>query len=226
MALEEEYTYGCIGNVLAISIRNQTSKKDAKNPDMFEELQAKIPVSDISTNYTYQNIYCATCNAVLNENIVYWGASIECKNRKLFPSSTGTVLEEVNAIRNCNIVYKFTPNGMLMLNCTPKINECNVTGLWKQYDPLVEAACHAYTAIYDSKYKNVFCFLCNEASPAAMPSQCVHIDPGDISVPFCALLKFSWTSEANRAQDPVTPVENHCTQTQVYDPLNVSVHVI
>ena len=56
-----------------------------------------------------------------------------------------------------------------------------------------------------------------------MPSQCVQIDPGDISVPFSALLKLSWTPDA---QAPVTPVENHCTQTQVYDPLNVSVHVI
>ena len=126
-------------------------KERCENPDMFEEIQAKIPVSDISTDYTYQTIYCATCNAVLNENIVYWGASIECKNRKMFPSSTNTVLEEVNAIRSCNIIYKLPPNGMLMPNCTPKINECNVTGLWKQYDPLVEAACHAYTAIYDSK---------------------------------------------------------------------------
>ena len=59
-----------------------------------------------------------------------------------------------------------------------------------------------------------------------MPNQCVHIDPGDIAVPFSALLNFFWTSEANQAQDPDISVENRCTQTQVYDLLNVSVHVI
>ena len=37
-----------------------------------------------------------------------------------------------------------------------------MTCRWELYDPVIGSACHAYTALFNFKYKNIFCFLCNE----------------------------------------------------------------
>ncbi|XP_046571825.1 uncharacterized protein LOC124279989 [Haliotis rubra] len=42
------------------------------------------------------------------------------------------------------------------------ISECNVTGIWQEYNSDIEAACHAYTHVFRDYYRNVFCYICNE----------------------------------------------------------------
>ena len=130
------------------------------------------------TQDSFQNYYCAQCNNVLDENIVYL-ASFQCLNGKLMPSSMETLASEVESAPDCNINFKLPQNGMMLPLCTPKILTCNITGRWKIYDPIIEAGCHAYTAVYEHQYNNIFCYLCNEPEPFDMPAVCVRSDQGN-----------------------------------------------
>ena len=133
-----------------------------ENPEQFTDVDTKIPVTDNITHDIYRNMYCALCNFVVEEKMVYWDASVECSKAVLLPSSMKQIVEEVNEIPECNIIYKHPKMEGNLPECTYKITECNVTGNWEVYDPVVEAACHAYTAVFDFKYNNIFCYLCNE----------------------------------------------------------------
>ena len=198
-------------------------KERCEEPDKFTDLKTKIPVSDKITALTYQNLFCALCNNILEENIFYWDASIECSSSTLIPTSVNTIVEEVNAIEDCTIYYKMPENGMYAPTCTAKIRQCNVTGLWKQYDPVIEAACYAYTAIYtpkyNTKYNNLFCHLCN-GPYGRPPSKCHKIMDQIWLVPFTTLLKFSPAPQL--AESPATEYDvNKCNLSQTFDPIKV-----
>ena len=198
-------------------------KERCEEPDKFIDLKTKIPVSDKNTALTYQNGFCALCNNILEDNIFYWDASIECSSNTLIPTSVNTIVEEVNAIEDCTIVYKMPENGMQAPTCTAKIRQCNVTGLWERYDPVIEAACHAYTSIYKSEYNNLFCHLCNEPD-RRMPSQCQSSSPGPVLVSFTTLLKFSPAPQL--AEGPAAEYDvNKCNLSQTFDPMKVGIAI-
>ena len=197
----------------------QITKLKCENPDEFTEWKTKFPVADNVTQDSFQNYYCAQCNNVLDENIVYWAASLQCSKGKLMPSSMETLVSEVNSAPDCNIIFKLPQIGMMLPLCTPKISKCNMTGRWKLYDPIIEAGCHAYTAVYEHRYNNIFCYLCNEPEPYSMPAACVRSDPGKIGVSFSALLKF--TKPKIQSLETVTKAETECDMSQILDPVQV-----
>lgn len=198
------------------------TKDKCENPDRFTGWDI---ITLVATNGTvsayYQNIHCALCNNVSKTDIVNWDVSLECLSSTLVPSSMETLIDEVNEIPDCNLVYKYPFNDMSVKECKPpEISECNITGNWKVYDPVKEAACYAYTALYEGKYKNIFCFLCNEAEPYEIPSRCKDIGGGPVWPSFSALLKFTLPQADNEELDE--EANNGCKQTQISDTCKVS----
>ena len=189
-----------------------------ERPEQFTDVDTKIPVTDNITNDIYRNMYCALCNFVVEEKMVYWDASVECSKAVLLPSSMKKIVQEVDEIPECNIIYKHPKMEGNLPECTYKITECNVTENLEVYDPVVEAACHAYTAVFDFKYNNIFCYLCNEPGFSA-PGVCIKTPDHHVMISFTALLRFKPPPEDVTRPD----VEdlNSCRKTQIYDPLKV-----
>ena len=190
------------------------TKQRCENPNDFPGWDIIIPVVDKRRKATYyQNVYCAVCHNISKTNLVKFEASLECSESELFPSSMDILIDEVKARHDCNIVYNYPLNGD-MESCEPAIKECNVTGHWKEFNPVTEAACHAYTAIYDNEYNNIFCFLCNARQPYNLPSFCLSISGRKGLPSFSALLKFTAPVEKS---DSVDESKTKCTETQIYD---------
>lgn len=197
------------------------TKDKCENARKFTGWDIIIPVAETGTNTNfYQNVYCALCNNVPKANIVNWKVSLECSKSKHLPSSMETLIDEVKALPDCNIIYN-PPFNISSQKCNTKISECNTTGLWKTYDAVTEAACHAYTALYDGLYNNIFCFLCNEAEPFSFPVQCVQIGNEPVWPSFSALLKFTTPQEENDFM--AGPTGDGCHQNQIFDEYKVSV---
>ena len=194
-------------------------RQKCENPDEFPDWKTQIPVGD-NNNETYQNVYCALCNNILKEQTIYWVPSVQCSTSVLIPSSMDTVFVDVSKVSDCNIIYNLPDKDMKLPECDIKISQCNVTGLWKRYDPVIEAACHAYTAVFNSEYNNIFCYLCNEMEEN-MPESCIKQGGHGIAFSFSALLKFTQTSTENQQGSPSDTVEK-CTETQILDSLKVS----
>ena len=195
----------------------RSTKEKCENPEQYSELDTKVPVYDNNTTTTYKNIHCATCNNVSKENIVYWDAVIECLGSEFLPSSIDTVVAEIAQDPGCNLLYKSNRPDTFQ-TCTYTISECNVTKQWELYDPVIEAACHAYTAVFDSRYNNLFCYLCNEPNFTA-PGICQSVIEPTVMTSFSALLNFD--SQQPSVQIPDDVSSGSCEETQIYDPQKV-----
>lgn len=57
------------------------------------------------------------------------------------------------------------PNHVTVRDCSWRqpslIDSCNITGSWQYYDEVIDRACALYESVIFSKYRNIFCFLCN-----------------------------------------------------------------
>ncbi|RUS71581.1 hypothetical protein EGW08_020659, partial [Elysia chlorotica] len=125
--------------------------------------------------------------------------------------STCTDLDESKTLggsytRFCNNVFP------------PLIDSCNISGAVEFLDPEVEQACALYESVFDGKYRNMFCFLCNEPFPydfmrlknlvmTGFGANAARLD-------FAALLDLS-----GQMDDPVeeTRTVEHCNVTQYLD---------
>ena len=195
------------------------TKEKCENPDHFTEWDTQIPVVYNKTNTIYQNVHCALCNNVFPRHLVNWEVSVDCLEGKLIPSSLETIMEEVKLANHCNIVYNYPLRDTALKSCKPVISRCNVTGYWTEYDALKEAACHAYTDIFEGKYRNIFCFLCNEPKPYVLKPQCKDNQPGPIRPTFSALLKFTAPLEGQVPEETTLDKEmgNKCKKSQIFD---------
>ena len=65
---------------------------------------------------------------------------------------------------NCSLFF-VPPAGIGIDQCdipaAYSIAECNATGLWPQYDEMIEKACHAFVDPFNKTYQNYFCYVCN-----------------------------------------------------------------
>lgn len=189
-----------------------------EHPEKYDDLYTKIPVVDSINSVSYQNKFCALCNGALEENLIFWNLEIVCLNGLFNPQDLNSLEAEIKETKDCNLIYlKPDEPGLSVSYCSPVISTCNETGLWKKFDPLIESACHAYMAIYDFRYKNVFCYMCNTADSQA-PDFCEE-DPGSgTMITFAALLKLP---------EPTyrlgTAMKDTCDEYHIYDPVLVSV---
>lgn len=186
-------------------------------PEKHDEIFTKIPVTDVTTTYTYQNHYCAYCNDVNGSNLVYWDVTLKCLRGTFQPQDAKTILKEIRETESCNLVYNRPEAlvGLPIYQCSLVISQCNVTGLWRKYDPLIEAACSAYSTIFNFKYRNVFCYICNTDDEIG-PSFCRAMPEWSLIVDFMAILKFE--PDIARNYDASMDV---CSENQIHDPILV-----
>jgi hypothetical protein len=176
-----------------------------------EELMDKpdtfVPVTDKKNGVTYKNRYCALCHNRSKTDFINWRARTECfkfKGTSRPPNS----FHEVFETKECNVLFE-RPFPMVLdgMHCPLVIKECNVTGLWKTYEPLLEMACLSYTRIFNLNYNNVFCYLCNTGDTVS-PKVC---KVNDHIVNFSDLLKVK----------DIKPTPDVCGPNKIHDPVKV-----
>ena len=150
-----------------------------------------IPVSDSST--TYRNRFCAVCNNV--EDFSYlsnWDLEISCGSILQLPDKN--LLQTIKE-KQCNMNYIPPKDSSIQHECkiVPySISECNITGRWEKYDPMLEAGCHSFVDPFNQTFANVFCYLCNTLMAAQLELSFCKLGSGDIlddiSPPFSAIL--------------------------------------
>ena len=207
----------------ALNFPNSRTVVDCEQPTDNAPDQV-IPVSDKHTKEAHRNVHCAKCNKVLEDDILVWEVRIECHDDfVVIPGPIIKVIEQIKQTRKCNMLF-YPPEGYRPPACLKNvISECNSTGLWDRYDPLVDSACGAYTSHFDNikVYKNVFCNICNRRSTEEW--QCnpkiIVPEPEGLIVSFVALLDFK-----PDISTPDTHVNQHktCSDGFVYDYFKVS----
>ncbi|XP_045208417.2 uncharacterized protein LOC123560245 [Mercenaria mercenaria] len=185
-----------------------------ENSKWFDEYKSNLPVTDATTMYNYRNRYCAYCHNVTEDKLHYWDARLECLHGISKPPQN---ISSILKTKSCNLKY-FRPEslgseGQLLHNCHVMISKCNVTGYWKHYDPLLEAACLAYTKVFNFKYRNVFCYLCN-TNDAFSPTKCEETGKFGVAANYMALVK------------PDDTPEDGCSLNNIYDPVKKLCRVI
>nr|XP_022313281.1 uncharacterized protein LOC111118229 isoform X2 [Crassostrea virginica] len=124
----------------------------------------QVPVYSPLSNRTYVNVQCSTCHG--ETKVVPWRYFIECPRESVdldFYTNADHLWYDMQG-NNCTIDY-IPPFNSTVLPCDKEhslVGECNITGLWEEYDEDILFACNQYENQY-SVFKNVFCFFCNTA---------------------------------------------------------------
>ncbi|KAH3867094.1 adhesion G-protein coupled receptor G2-like [Dreissena polymorpha] len=194
------------------------------------KLEIHVPVLDTITNVTYANKYCAQCNFVTvtdgtfpgkGGNLVYWDSSVQCTDANEAPSILAAsnhnqgFIKAILLTKTCNVIFKPKPvYEVHTSSCLgAEIDICNATGNKITYDPWLEKACGAYTSTFNVKFKNVFCFLCNNfIIDLNYCSTIPALDSHHIFPEFSSLLAF--TPDIRK---PPTSQPTGCSSEQVFD---------
>ncbi|XP_033737300.1 uncharacterized protein LOC117325291 [Pecten maximus] len=126
-----------------------------------------LPVSSVKTNETYRNRYCGYCNWEHDKDLINWKTSFSCRGSQfVFPHQARELLSFIINEDGCNLFYH-PPDVPVPFPCedeTYMYTECNVTGLWTEYNRDIDWACRHYRNTYEydfTFYKNAFCYICN-----------------------------------------------------------------
>ena len=107
------------------------------------------------------------------------------------------------------------------------INTCNSTGQATFVDADIAYACALYESVFDGKYRNIFCYVCNQPYPHHL-QQLINMVHGGISahtarVSFAALLDLGGQDTwAGQSEDEKAVDMNQCGATQFFDVVTVS----
>ena len=120
------------------------------------------PVYDSTTDTFYYNQHCAECNGV--KKYKHWEISVGCSGINTYSND---ILLGALYGKKCDII--FTPPKIQLERhiCNKElIHQCNVSGLWQNYDASLELACTTWyspigTMRDMARFANVFCLLCN-----------------------------------------------------------------
>lgn len=185
-----------------------------EHPELFTDIFSYVPVVDTNTLMSYQNRFCAQCHGVNMNDIVSWYVNISCLHDWYNPQDLFENVRDIEKTKDCNMIYML-PNvtGLTLPKCERIISTCNETGLWKSYDREIENGCLGYTTIYDFKYKNVFCYMCNTNDTSA-PDFCFKEPRTRNYFTFAALLKLPQekTEIEVKHEDTAT-----CAYNRLYD---------
>ena len=164
------------------------------------------PVTVLSTNITYKNVYCMICNFQSNAFAVFWEPVLTCfgswfvKIQNGFESADDIprYLKE-NDLKLCNLLYKIPSEvkktETLVEECVAvDVSTCNMTGEWKIHNQTLRKACDTFSIPVKASYggtalifKNVACLLCNGLRRSKIPSLCrkpVILERQEISLNF------------------------------------------
>ncbi|KAL3864650.1 hypothetical protein ACJMK2_006314 [Sinanodonta woodiana] len=173
------------------------------------------PVTNIRNGLNYRNTFCASCHGIEKDDLHYWNVLLACDSSFVFGISLKQRIIDAIISEECNITFQppklseYTPK-----KCTPLISRCNESGSWSQYDEVIEKLCHIpFWSSFNSKYKNVFCMVCNNVKMLDNRPVCpVDFDTGtETDISFSALLNFH--------RQELKPLESmHCPIEMVFDP--------
>ncbi|KAL3873074.1 hypothetical protein ACJMK2_036233 [Sinanodonta woodiana] len=176
-------------------------------------LKLNIPITDIKTKLTYQNRYYAICHKVEKENWRAWQSEVRCLSTS-HRLSTMSIIQDIRNSKDCDVVFK-PPLDVEEDECEDVVSDCNITGLWARHDPVVEAACHAFTSVFNMLYRNIFCSICNGAPDVRVG--CEEKTTFFRPIAFSALLDLDIVSEEN----PHVSDTGHCAANEIYDQVNM-----
>ncbi|KAK3608628.1 hypothetical protein CHS0354_042625 [Potamilus streckersoni] len=176
-------------------------------------LEDYVPVTDANSGFSYRNKYCALCNNVNEVDWLYWIPIVKCDD--VFKQTSWSIVDDIWNSPLCNLVFN-NPPGRITEYCHAVISECNITGRWRTYDPVVESACHAFTAVFNSTYRNLFCFLCNGGIEV---NACPDVEFPLHLYSFSAILNLQTDRLVTVKDDVSGDTDIHrCINNQVYDP--------
>lgn len=142
---------------------NNTFTDECLNPS--DDFMGIFPVTDLSENLHYRNIYCYLCNTnnLSNFNsILPWNMTI--KSPELldiqFYTSIMDVLDFVSRKEHEIILAPHITPWQKRQKLGPDRSACNKTGLWKTYDSDVSWACNSLH-LPNEIYRDKFCEICN-----------------------------------------------------------------
>ena len=147
---------------------NLIDVKLCSNPGMNNHYSSIVPTFNGGNDQRllpFWNKFCSKCDGLKNEaHRHYWILSVHCDDDIVFNHEN---LLQVVQEKKCEVSYK--PPSTAAPQCDysgdPAISRCNVTGLWEEYDNVIEAACHSFYDTFNGTYRNYFCYLCNTDDP-------------------------------------------------------------
>ncbi|KAH3738247.1 hypothetical protein DPMN_044877 [Dreissena polymorpha] len=138
-------------------------------------LHSKIlPGSYFNYTVTYKNGHCALCHGAAHAFIL-WRPMIACLNPlpDFVFNNPKYISRFIESDPECNVIFEFPKEyNVDPVPCLLRIDKCNMTGNWRDYDPYVEEACLSYESVYNDEYKNVHCFMCNGYEKAEIDDTC------------------------------------------------------
>ena len=149
-----------------------------------ESLTDLIPCYS-KNNTLYRNKFCAICNGLREENLLYFEVRVRRYSWDLWLNGTDTLLDLVmnTNVHEIEFVSPFHCNNNCYygVTCEMVVSSCNQVGNWSDYDPDIEKACHGYTNYFESPsseyrryFKNIFCYICN-GFPVSEIRSCQYI---------------------------------------------------
>ncbi|XP_045213573.2 uncharacterized protein LOC123564234 [Mercenaria mercenaria] len=186
----------------------------------YSDLDTKIPVSVVLYDdvITYRNRYCAYCHNLDDVQLAYWRPKIDCYQQTfdITVIPLNQIVEEVQRTEKCKLyfIHPAEVHPSYLQQCGGKvISECNMTGLWREYDHVMATACSAYYSGFQGTYRNIFCYICNTGYEyeASIP-KCTGEDTSSVS--FSLVLKFIPSESQNNDQ---RTDEFECSNAGIYD---------
>lgn len=183
-----------------------------------------LPLSSPKRQKTFKNYYCWLCDGELDHNVLPWNGALMCKIGYAFVKSFEEIPMVVESDDDCNLMFE-VPDGLSFSpeTCSILVSRCNETGLWKTYDRFLEEACLSYLSPYDSVYRNVHCYLCNQNDKSEMQDLCEYDNTQTSPHSFIALLDFNNLDAPNSDQTNGKTNESiTCDSNEKCDVLSVS----
>lgn len=177
-----------------------------------------VPCSRAATNDIYRNKYCAACNGITD--CEYLNVAIGDETREALQTYDMEDIFQRIKMGEKNVDIEFVPKEQTYYEpCDTYIDTCNVTGLWENYDPIIEKACRIYSSVTwkdEMRFRNIFCLQCNGLDQNNS-TFCKFIT-SDIPwyIPFSGLLKSSRSTANN-----IMTNDDKCGVKQHYDILKV-----
>ena len=149
--------------------------------DSFEMIKPRTSsyskiLSGSNLNYivSYKNGYCAVCHGAAHAFILRRPLMACLSPLPDFVFNNPRYLSRfVKSEPDCNVIFEFPKEyNVDPASCVLMIDKCNMTGNWRDYDPYVEEACLSYESVYNGKYKNAHCFMCNGYAKAEIVDTC------------------------------------------------------
>ena len=189
-----------------------------------------LPVFSKTEDKIFFNKHCAECNDV--NDAKEWRLSLSCNIVSSYQlTMMGDLIEDALKGISCEIVFlppKDTPVDKFI--CVKEsINRCNVTGIWNQFNPVINEACETiYAPVRDENtvdvlFANIFCVICNNAffnSNAKCPKFAFEERADPNYTTFSVMLDYE-VVDSSKEQDIYRKSQSVCGDFEVNHPFKV-----